>query len=90
MNKEELVRDVKVGDSLGYSDHEMGEFRILREGSRVKSRTTALDFKTAVFSLFRGWKNLMVYRPRGKRGTGQMAYIQGSPSPSSRIVYPNK
>jgi len=37
-NKEELVEDVKVGGRLGCSDHEMVEFRILRGGSRAKSR----------------------------------------------------
>lgn len=29
-NKEELVKDVKVGVSHGYDDHEMMEFRISR------------------------------------------------------------
>ena len=35
-NKEGLVGDVKVKGSLGCSDHEMVEFRILRGGSRAK------------------------------------------------------
>lgn len=34
-----------AGDSLGYSSHKMGEFRILR--SRAKSRISALDFRKA-------------------------------------------
>lgn len=52
-NNKELVRDMKVKESLGYGDHEMMEFKILREGSREKSRTTALDFRRADFILFR-------------------------------------
>lgn len=31
MNKQELERNLKVRGSLGYSEHEMMEFRILRE-----------------------------------------------------------
>jgi len=42
-NKEELVEDVKVGGSLSCSDHEMVNFRILRGGSRVRSRIKTLD-----------------------------------------------
>ncbi|GAB0207491.1 hypothetical protein GRJ2_003214800 [Grus japonensis] len=52
-NKEELVGDVKAGVSLGCSDHEMVEFRILRGRSREKSMTQGLDFRRAGFGLFR-------------------------------------
>jgi len=38
--KEALVGGVNVGGSLGCSDHKMMEFRILRGGNKVKSRTT--------------------------------------------------
>ena len=51
--KEGLVEDVKVGGSLGCSDHEMVEFRILRGGSRAISRLKTLDFKRANFGLFK-------------------------------------
>jgi len=44
---------VKAGDSLGCSDHEMFEFRILRRGSRAISRIKTLDFRRANFGLFK-------------------------------------
>ncbi|GAB0206941.1 hypothetical protein GRJ2_003159700 [Grus japonensis] len=52
-NKEGLVGDVKAGGSLGCSDHEMVEFRILRGRSRAISRITTLDFRRANFGLFK-------------------------------------
>jgi len=52
-NKEGLVEDVKAGGSLGCSDHEMVELRILRVGSRAISRIKTLDFRRANFGLFR-------------------------------------
>jgi len=51
-NKEGLVEDVKAGGSLGSSDHEMVELRILRGGSRAISRIKILDFRRANFGLF--------------------------------------
>jgi len=53
MNKEGQVEDVKVGGSLGCSDHEIVEFRILRGGSRVISRISTLDFRRANSGLFK-------------------------------------
>jgi len=47
-----LVEDVKVGGSLGCSDHEMVEFKMLRGRSKAISRITALDFRRANFGLF--------------------------------------
>lgn len=41
---DELVGDVKVKGGLGYSDHEMVEFRVLRAG-RMKSKLTALNLR---------------------------------------------
>ena len=52
-NKEGLVEDVKVGGSLGCSDHEMANFRILHGGSRVISRIKTLDIKRDNFGLFK-------------------------------------
>ena len=46
-NKEGLVKEVKVGGSLGCSDHEMVEFEILSGGSKAKSRNATLDFRRA-------------------------------------------
>ena len=37
-NKEGLVEDVRVGVSLGRSDHEIVEFRMLRGRSRTMSQ----------------------------------------------------
>jgi len=52
-NKEGLVGDVNVGVSLGCSDHEMVEFRILRGGSRAIGRIKILDFRRTNFGLFK-------------------------------------
>jgi len=52
-NKEGLVGNVKLKGSLGCSDHEMVEFKMLRTVRRVHSELTALDFRRADFGLFR-------------------------------------
>ncbi|GAB0202682.1 mitochondrial enolase superfamily member 1 [Grus japonensis] len=52
-NKEGLVGDVKLKGSLGCSDHEMVEFKILRAARRALSKLTTLDFRRADFGLFR-------------------------------------
>jgi len=52
-NKEGLVGNVKVKGSLGFSDHEMVEFNILRAARRLHSKLTTLDFRRADFGLFR-------------------------------------
>ncbi|GAB0204803.1 hypothetical protein GRJ2_002945900 [Grus japonensis] len=51
-NKEDLVGDVKLKGSLGCSDHEMVEFKILRAARRAHSKLTTLDFRRADFGLF--------------------------------------
>ena len=43
-NTEGLVGDVKVGDCLGQSDHEIVEFSILGDVRRVTSKTAILNF----------------------------------------------
>ncbi|KAK4823788.1 hypothetical protein QYF61_006510 [Mycteria americana] len=48
-----LIGDVKVKGSLGCSDHDMVDFRILRGRRRVKSKLTILDFRRADFGLFK-------------------------------------
>ena len=53
MNKEGLVGNVKLKGSLGCSDHEMVEFKILRAARRADSTLTTLGFRRADFSLFR-------------------------------------
>ncbi|GAB0181438.1 hypothetical protein GRJ2_000609100 [Grus japonensis] len=52
-NKDGLVGNVKLKGSLGCSDHEMVEFKILRAVRRVHSKLTTLDLRRADFGLFR-------------------------------------
>ncbi|GAB0208385.1 mitochondrial enolase superfamily member 1 [Grus japonensis] len=52
-NKEGLVGDVKLKGSLGCSDHEMVEVKILRAARRAHRKLTTLDFRRAGFGLFR-------------------------------------
>ncbi|GAB0206749.1 hypothetical protein GRJ2_003140500 [Grus japonensis] len=52
-NKEGLVGDVKIKGSLGCSDHEMVEFKILRAARRAHSKLTTLEFRRAGFGLSR-------------------------------------
>ena len=52
-NKEGLVGNVKLKGSLGCSDHEMVEFKILRALRRAHSKLTTLDLRRADFGLFR-------------------------------------
>ena len=52
-NKEGLVRNVKLKGSLGRSDHEMVEFKILRAMRKAHSKLATLDFRRADFGLFR-------------------------------------
>ncbi|GAB0203511.1 hypothetical protein GRJ2_002816700 [Grus japonensis] len=69
-NKEGLVGDVKLKGSLGYSDHEMVEFEILRAARRVHGKLTTLDFRRADFGLFR---DLLGRIPRDKALEGRGA-----------------
>ncbi|GAB0187153.1 hypothetical protein GRJ2_001180600 [Grus japonensis] len=52
-NKKGLVGNVKLKGSLGCSDHEMMEFKILRAVRRAHSKLTTLDFRRTDFGLFR-------------------------------------
>jgi len=52
--KEGLAGNVKLKGSLGCSDHEMVEFKILRAVRRVHSKLTTLDFRRADSGIFRG------------------------------------
>ncbi|GAB0209348.1 hypothetical protein GRJ2_003400500 [Grus japonensis] len=52
LNKaEELIGEVKIGGSLGCSDHALVEFTILRDMGQVKSRDRILNFRRANFLL---------------------------------------
>lgn len=50
-NKEGLVHNMNLKVSLGCSDHETMEFKILRALRRVHSKLTTLDFRGADFGL---------------------------------------
>jgi len=52
-NKKGLMGNVKLRGSLGCSDHEIVEFKMLRAARRVHSKLTTLDFRRADLSLFR-------------------------------------
>ncbi|GAB0192678.1 mitochondrial enolase superfamily member 1 [Grus japonensis] len=72
-NKEELIGDVKVKTSLGWSAHKM-EFRILRGGTKIKRKITTPDFRRAEFGLF---KDLLGRAgPGRKRGMRKLIDIQ--------------
>jgi len=50
-NKEGLIGNVKAKGSLGCSNHEIVDFRILHGSENVVSRTAVLDFRRANFHL---------------------------------------
>jgi len=60
---------VKVGGSLGCSDHEMVEFRILHGGSGAISKIKTLDFRRANFGLFKDLLGGILW-VRGLEGRG--------------------
>jgi len=51
-NREGLVGNVKLKGSLGCSDNEMVEFRLLRAARTAHSKLTTVDFWRGAFSLF--------------------------------------
>ena len=52
-NKEGLGANVKLKGSLGCSDHEMVEFKVLRAARRANSKLATLAFRRADFVLFK-------------------------------------
>jgi len=52
-NAEESIREVKIGGSLGCSDHALVEFVILKNVGLAKSRARALCFRRANFVLLK-------------------------------------
>ncbi len=52
-NAEESVREVKIGGSLGCSDHALVEFVILKNAGLAKSRASTLCFRRAKFRLLK-------------------------------------
>lgn len=87
-SNEGLVGSVKVKGSLGRSDHEVLELKVLRAG-KVKSKLPALDFRRADWPLERSaWKRLMRF-PGRKSGPRRLVNIQGLP-PHAEAVHANK
>ncbi|GAB0182327.1 hypothetical protein GRJ2_000698000 [Grus japonensis] len=91
-NKEELVRNVKLKGSLGCSDHEMVEFKILRAERRAHSKLGTLDFRRADFGLFRDLLSRVPWDKalEGRRGPRKLVSIHESPPPSSGAIHPKK
>lgn len=52
-NKEGLVGNVKLKDSLSFSGQELVEFKILGPAKRLHSKLSALDFRRTQSSLFK-------------------------------------
>ena len=75
-NKEGLVGNVKLKGSLGCSDHEMVEFKMLRAARRAHSKLATLDFTRADFGLFRDllgrvpWHYPGIWRETGAKKVG--------------------
>ncbi|PKU43319.1 hypothetical protein llap_6377 [Limosa lapponica baueri] len=49
----ELIGDVKIGGSLGCSDHALVKFAVLRDLGQVKSKVRTLNFRKAKFQFFK-------------------------------------
>ena len=52
-NEEESIRDVKIGGSLGCSDHALVEFVILKNAGLAKSKARTPCFRRAKFRLLK-------------------------------------
>ena len=74
-NKKELLRAVMVrGSSLSCSEYEVVEVRILKGGSKAKSKITTLTFRRTDLGLFRmcleGYCGIWSWREEGTRRAG--------------------
>jgi len=72
-NKEGLVGNMKLKGSLGCSDHEMVEFKILTAARRLHSKLSTLDFRTADFGHFGLFRDLLSGVPWDKPLEGRTA-----------------
>lgn len=75
MKSKELVMGMKVKESLGYSDHEMMEFKILRGGSRDKKQDYSPGFQESRLCPLQScsWKNPMSCGLEERRGPEELA-----------------
>ena len=67
-NKKGLLRDVMVGQSLGCSNHEIVEFKVLCGRSKAISRIATLDVGIANFDFFKDLLGLFSLEKRRLRG----------------------
>lgn len=49
----ELILNVKIGGSLGCSNHALVEFAVLRNMGQVRNKVMPLNFRKADFQLFK-------------------------------------
>jgi len=52
-NASELIDDMKTGGSLGYSDHALVEFTLLRDTRKSRSVFRMMNTRKASFQLFK-------------------------------------
>jgi len=67
-NAKEIPGDIKIGSSLGCSDHVQVGFPVLRDKGQAKSKVRTWNFRKAKFHLF---KELVIRTPRGNCPRGQ-------------------
>jgi len=86
--KQGLAGNVKLNGSLGYSVHEMEDFKILGAARRVHSKH--LELQESRFWPLQGsaQQSTMEQNPGGKRSPEKLVNIQGSPPPSSGVKKP--
>lgn len=85
LQNKELIKDMKVMGSLGFSNREIVKLKILREASKINSRMTALEFRRTDLGLLR--KAFMGNCSAGQKATGELAGLQGQPPQSTRTVH---
>ncbi|OPJ62008.1 hypothetical protein AV530_002704 [Patagioenas fasciata monilis] len=74
-NASELIGDVKIGGSLGSSDHACMDFTVLRDVGYVKIKVRTLIFRKAKFQLFEELVNReTAIRNKGAEQNCQMAF----------------
>ena len=85
----ESIRGVKIGGSLGCSDHALVELVILGNARLAKSRVRTLNFRKANFQLIKellggiSWENVFEGLKQN-RASSSLRTPKSSPSPSRR------
>ncbi|PKU48868.1 rna-directed dna polymerase from mobile element jockey-like [Limosa lapponica baueri] len=60
-NTSELISDIKIGGSLGCSDHSLVDFAVLRDMGKMKSEVRTPKFRNAKFQLFKDLVNMTLW-----------------------------